>query len=55
VVFFFTKPVMTLLGKTKFYGQGRRFSGFEAEHMGASNAPLHNSRRRTSTVAGGEA
>ena len=36
VVFTFTKPLMTLLGKTKFYGEGHRFSGFEAEHMGAS-------------------
>jgi preprotein translocase subunit SecD len=55
VVFFFTKPLMTLLGKTKFFGQGRKFSGFEPEHMGASKAPLHNSRRRTGAVAGGEA
>jgi preprotein translocase subunit SecD len=55
VVFFFTKPLMTLLGGTKFYGQGRRFSGFEPEHMGTIKAPLHNSRRRSAAVAGGEA
>lgn len=58
VVFFFTKPLMTLLGRTKFYGQGMRFSGFEAEHMGTSHAPLHNSRRKSGTKtapAGGEA
>ena len=59
VVFFFTKPLMTLLGRTKFYGQGMRFSGFEAEHMGTSHAPLHNSRRKSgakpATAAGGEA
>lgn len=35
IVFFFTKPLVTLLGGTKFYGEGRRFSGFEPEHMGA--------------------
>jgi preprotein translocase subunit SecD len=55
VVFFFTKPLMTLLGRTKFYGQGLRFSGFEPEHMGTIKAPLHNSRRRSAAVAGGEA
>jgi preprotein translocase subunit SecD len=55
VVFFFTKPMMTLLGRTKFFGEGHRFSGFEAEHMGASKAPLHNSQRRRGAVAGGEA
>lgn len=55
VVFFFTKPMMTLLGRTKFFGQGHRFSGFEAEHMGASTAPLHNGRRRTAAAAGGRA
>ena len=55
VVFFFTKPMMTLLGRTKFFGEGHRFSGFEAEHMGASKAPLHNSQRKRGAVAGGEA
>ena len=55
VVFFFTKPMMTLLGRTKFFGEGHRFSGFEPEHMGASKAPLHNSQRRRGAVAGGEA
>jgi len=55
VVFFFTKPLMTLLGHTKFFGQGRKFSGFEAEHMGASKAPLHNSRRKSAAPVGGEA
>lgn len=54
VVFTFTKPLMTLLGKTKFYGEGHRFSGFEAEHMGASVAPLHNSRRKAAATVGGE-
>ncbi|MBK8459575.1 MAG: protein translocase subunit SecD [Micropruina sp.] len=48
VVFWFTKPMMTLLGKTKFFGEGRRFSGFEAEHMGATQPPLHSGNRRPS-------
>ncbi|PFG16741.1 preprotein translocase subunit SecD [Propionicimonas paludicola] len=54
VVFCFTKPLMTLLGKTKFFGEGHRFSGFEAEHMGATNPPLHNSRRKSVATVGGE-
>lgn len=58
VVFFFTKPLMTLLGRTRFYGQGMRFSGFEPEHMGTSRAPLHNSARKAGSTrpsrAGGE-
>ena len=55
VVFFFTKPMMTLLGRTKFFGEGHKFSGFEAEHMGASTAPLHNSLRKRGKPVGGEA
>lgn len=36
VVFFFTKPVLSLLARTKFFGEGHRFSGLEAAHLGAS-------------------
>jgi preprotein translocase subunit SecD len=55
VVFFFTKPLMTLLGRTKFFGEGHRFSGFEKEHMGTSAPPLHSSQRRGTAAVGGEA
>jgi preprotein translocase subunit SecD len=55
VVFFFTKPLMTLLGRTKFFGEGHRFSGFEKEHMGTSKPPLHSSQRRGAAPVGGEA
>jgi len=55
VVFFFTKPLMTLLGRTKFFGEGHRFSGFEKEHMGTSKPPLHSSQRRGAAAMGGEA
>ncbi len=44
IVFWFTKPAMTLLGRTKFFGEGHRFSGFEPEHMGMPRPPLHASR-----------
>ncbi len=49
VVFWFTKPLMTLLGRTTFFGEGRRFSGFESEHLGArATSPM---RRRPLGVA----
>ena len=37
LIFFFTKPLMSLLVKTKFFGTGRKGSGFEAEHLGISS------------------
>ncbi len=52
IVFWFTKPLMTLLGRTRFFGEGRRFSGFEAEHLGSTNPPLHSGRRRPVTAGG---
>ncbi len=47
VVFFFTKPVMTLLARTKFFGQGHRLSGLDRQHLGM--APL---KTRSRTVRG---
>lgn len=45
IVFFFTKPLVTLLGRTKYFGEGRRFSGFEAEHMGVQRrSPIRRLR-----------
>ena len=52
IVFWFTKPLMSLLGRTKFFGEGRKFSGFEAEHLGATNPPLHSGKRRPATAGG---
>lgn len=40
IVFFFTHPLVTLLGRTEFFGRGHRFSGFEPEHLGVSRASL---------------
>jgi preprotein translocase subunit SecD len=34
VVFFFTKPVVTLLSRTKFFGQGHKWSGLDRQHLG---------------------
>ncbi|WP_345356386.1 protein translocase subunit SecD [Actinoallomurus liliacearum] len=36
VVFFFTKPLVTLLARTKFFGRGHRFSGLDPSTLGVS-------------------
>ena len=51
VVFWFTKPLVSLLGKTKYFGQGRKFSGFEADHLGAKHQPPLHRRRPARPVA----
>jgi preprotein translocase subunit SecD len=35
VVFFFTKPLIALLARTKFYGGGHRWSGLDPDRLGA--------------------
>jgi preprotein translocase subunit SecD len=44
VVFLFTKPMVTLLARTKFYGQGHPMSGLDPARLGA-RAPWRGSRR----------
>jgi preprotein translocase subunit SecD len=34
VVFLFTKPAVSLLARTRFFGGGHRLSGFDPEHLG---------------------
>ncbi|MFF5976114.1 protein translocase subunit SecD [Streptomyces sp. NPDC012769] len=46
VVFLFTKPLMTLLARTKFYGEGHAWSGLDPKRLGAK-PPLRRSRRAT--------
>jgi preprotein translocase subunit SecD len=46
VVFLFTKPLVTLLAGTKFYGGGNRWSGLDPMRLGA-RAPWRSSARRT--------
>lgn len=56
VVFFFTKPLVELLGRTKFFGQGHKWSGMDAAHMGVSRDSLLGRRfRRTSQITPQEA
>ncbi|MFG2333824.1 protein translocase subunit SecD [Streptomyces sp. NPDC048604] len=51
VVFFFTKPLMTLLARTKFYGNGHPWSGLDPKRLGAK-PPLRRSRRASGPAAG---
>nr|WP_237524491.1 protein translocase subunit SecD [Streptomyces sp. SID7815] len=44
VVFLFTKPVMTLMARTKFFGGGHPWSGLDPKRLGAK-PPLRRSRR----------
>jgi preprotein translocase subunit SecD len=47
VVFFFTKPLMTVLAKLSFYSEGRPLSGFSAKSLGivaTSNLPIEGNR-----------
>ena len=46
VVFLFTKPMVTLLAGTKFYGGGHRWSGLDPARLGAKS-PWRSSVRRT--------
>jgi preprotein translocase subunit SecD len=54
IIFCCTKPLVSFLVKTKFFGEGRRGSGLEAEHLGLSPARKPQPRRRPVT-AGTEA
>ncbi|WP_328992943.1 protein translocase subunit SecD [Kribbella sp. NBC_01245] len=39
VVFIFTKPLVTLLGRTDFYGHGHKLSGLDPESLGVQRLP----------------
>ncbi|MFF0965188.1 protein translocase subunit SecD [Streptomyces sp. NPDC003703] len=44
VVFLFTKPLMTILARRKFFANGHRWSGLDPKALGAK-APLRRTRR----------
>jgi len=46
VVFLFTKPMVTILARTKFFGDGHPMSGLDPARLGA-RAPWRSSVRRT--------
>ncbi|WP_369395058.1 protein translocase subunit SecD [Streptomyces sp. CG1] len=51
VVFLFTKPLMTLLARRKFFANGHKWSGLEPKSLGAK-PPLRRTRRPAGPVAG---
>ncbi|MCW2750557.1 MAG: secD [Aeromicrobium sp.] len=51
VVFLFTKPLVSLLARTKFYGQGHKLSGLDAGHLGISGRKVTEIAR----TSGGDA
>jgi preprotein translocase subunit SecD len=54
VVFLFTKPMVTLLAGTKFYGGGHKWSGLDPARLGAKN-PWRGQRRTVRTQRAGAA
>ncbi|MFF8832991.1 protein translocase subunit SecD [Streptomyces sp. NPDC015131] len=54
VVFLFTKPLMTLLARTKFFAGGHPWSGLDPKRLGAK-PPLRRSRRTSAPTTPKEA
>ncbi|MFJ4757531.1 protein translocase subunit SecD [Streptomyces sp. NPDC088763] len=54
VVFLFTKPLLTLLARTKFYGGGHPWSGLDPKRLGA-RPPLRRTRRPSAPIETKEA
>lgn len=59
IVFLFTKPMVTLLARTKFFGNGHKWSGLDRQHLGLPPLPPPSSTpataRRRPRPSGGEA
>lgn len=51
VVFLFTKPLLTILARTKFFASGHPWSGLDPKRLGAK-PPLRRTRRPASPAAG---
>ncbi|GAA2778637.1 protein translocase subunit SecD [Streptomyces rameus] len=51
VVFFFTKPLMTLLARRRFFADGHKWSGLDPKSLGAK-PPLRRTRRPAGPAAG---
>jgi len=54
VVFLFTKPMVTLLARTRFYGQGHKLSGLDPARLGA-RSPWRGARPAAPRPATGSA
>ncbi len=51
VVFFFTKPLMTLMARKKFFASGHPWSGFDPKRLGIK-PPIRRSRRAPGSSVG---
>jgi preprotein translocase subunit SecD len=40
IVFMFTKPLVTILAQTTFFGQGHKWSGLDPERLGSTRRTL---------------
>ncbi|ROR45488.1 protein translocase subunit SecD [Kitasatospora cineracea] len=49
VIFLFTKPLISLLARTKFFASGHPMSGLDPKRLGA-RPPIRGSRRRSTTT-----
>ncbi|GAA4037028.1 protein translocase subunit SecD [Streptomyces shaanxiensis] len=54
VVFLFTKPLLTILARTKFFGGGHPWSGLDPKRLGA-RPPLRRTRRPSAPIETKEA
>ncbi|QGF25242.1 protein translocase subunit SecD [Raineyella fluvialis] len=50
ITFLFTKPMMTLLMRTRYYGEGRRGSGLEPAQIGVDSLPIRRRRRTAAST-----
>ncbi|MFI5428351.1 MMPL family transporter [Aeromicrobium sp. UC242_57] len=55
VVFLFTKPLVSLLARTKFFGQGHKLSGLDAAHLGISGRKVSQIGASSSVRTDGKA
>ena len=51
IVFFFTKPLITLLSRTSFFGEGHRFSGLDPAHLGVDKLRVATAATRRTVPA----
>lgn len=54
VVFCFTKPLISILARTKFFGEGHKLSGLDAEHLGISGRKVSEIGRSAAKPAKAE-
>jgi preprotein translocase subunit SecD len=51
VVFLFTKPLITLLAQTEFFGGGHKWSGLDPERLGGKRASFSGAPAKRMTIA----